>query len=272
MNNINLKEQFLGFYNTPSLFVNDIYGIGNFEFDKIDLSNINFLNLEIKEQIPLGKRIERFFEFYILNSNRYDLILKNIQVIENKHILGEIDFIIFDKKYKEYVHVELVYKYYIYEKRFSKELGRYIGPNRNVTLIKKLTKLKNKQFPLLFREETKRYLSNIDLNNIKQKLCFKANLYYLEEDFNNSFDFINNGCKKGIYIKYKDFIENDSFRTYEYFMPHRFDWVSSVNIVDSWFSYEGILEMIETCHNLKTSPLVWIRNSNSLNYLFITYQ
>ncbi len=76
MNNQNLKEQFLGFYNTPSLFLDNIYGIENFEFDEIDLDNVDFSKLEIKEKLPLGKRIERFFEFYILNSSRYDLVLK----------------------------------------------------------------------------------------------------------------------------------------------------------------------------------------------------
>ncbi len=100
------------------------------------------------------------------------------------------------KKYDEYIHVELVYKYYIYEKRFNKELYRYIGPNRNDTLIKKLSKLRDKQFPLLFKQVTKKYLEGIDINKIKQKLCFKANLFYFEDDFNKNYDLVNNYCKK----------------------------------------------------------------------------
>ena len=271
MNNKNLEEQFLGFYNTPSLFNENIYGIENFEFDKIELNAIDFTSLQITEKIPLGKRIERFFEFYIMNSNRYDMILNNIQIIENKNTLGEIDFILFDKKKNEFIHLELVYKFYIYDNRFPKELDKYVGPNRNDTLIKKLTKLKEKQFPLLFRKETTDYLKNIDIDNIKQKLCFKANLFYFENDFNNSFELINNQCKKGLYIKYQDFIRNDVFKEYKYYMPHRFDWVSTFDIADLWVDYAEIFKMVEVYYSMKKSPLLWMKNSNSSNWLFVTF-
>ena len=60
MNNQNLKEQFLGFYQTPSLFNNPINDLGHFEFEQIDLESFDFSNLEITQKIPLGKRAERY--------------------------------------------------------------------------------------------------------------------------------------------------------------------------------------------------------------------
>ncbi|WP_072680270.1 DUF1853 family protein [Arcobacter sp. LA11] len=272
MNNKNLKEQFLGFYNTPSLFIDDIYGITNFEFDEIDISSLDFTKLVITEKVPLGKRIERFFEFYIINSNRYELILKNIQVIVEKNTIGEIDFVVFDKKNSEFLHVELVYKYYIYDKTFSSELNRYIGPNRNDTLIKKLTKLKNKQFPLLFKNETKKYLKDIDINNIKQRLCFKANLFYLQKDFNNKYELVNNLCKKGLYITYKEFITNGIYKSMKYYIPHRYDWVCSFNTIDSWANFEETKKIVKIYNKMRKSPLLWINNFSKIEWLFITFK
>lgn len=271
MNNKNIIEQFLGFYKTSSLFIDDIQGIKNFEFEEIDLNILDYSKLEINEKIPLGKRIERFFEFYIENSSRYKIILKNIQIIENKNTLGEIDFILFDNKKKEFIHLELVYKFYIYDNRFPKELQKYIGANRNDTLLRKLNKLKEKQFPLLYRKETKKYLSNININEIKQQVCYKANLFYQEEIFNNKYDFINNQCKKGFYINYKQFIAENKFKEYFYYIPHRYDWISSFNIADEWQNYYRTVSTVDTYYNMKKSPLLWLKDKEKIIPIFVTF-
>ena len=267
----NLKEQFLGFYLTPSLFKDSFFDIEQFEFDEINLDSLDFKKLQIHEKIPLGKRVERFFEFYILNSKRYDLVLKNIQIIKNKNTLGEIDFILFDNKNQEYLHVELIYKFYIYEDRFKKELQRYIGPNKDDSLIKKLDKLKTKQLPLLYKDEAKEYLKNIDFNNIKQKICFKANLFFSNKNYNNNIEPFNKNCKKGLSLKYSDFIEDINFKNLQYYVPHRFDWISNENIVKKWHSYEEIIDEIKQFIDLKKAPLLWIKDKNKINQYFILW-
>ena len=102
-------------------------------------------------------------------------------------------------------------------------------------------------------------------------MCFKANLFYSKNDFNNKFDLINNECKKGSFIKYEDFIESDSFKNYKYYMPHRYDWVSTFNIVDFWLNYDEVIKMVNTYYNLKKSPLLWLKDSSTSSWLFITF-
>jgi hypothetical protein len=40
-------------------------------------------------------------------------LYENIQVIEDKKTIGEIDFIIEDKNTKQVIHMELAYKFYL---------------------------------------------------------------------------------------------------------------------------------------------------------------
>lgn len=149
-----LKEQFLGFYKTPALF-NELYELKQFDFENIDISNIDYSKLSIDKKLPLGKRVEYFFEYYIKLALCYNIVNKNIQIIKDGNTLGELDFILYDNFKKRFEHVELVYKYYLYDPSFENELDRYIGPNRNDTLVKKLNKLKDKQLPLIFDNNAK---------------------------------------------------------------------------------------------------------------------
>jgi len=146
----NLQTQFMGFIQTPSLF-NQLNGLKQFHLDNNEIVDFDFKKLDIIENLTLGKRVERFFEFYINQSKNYELVKNNIQIIHNKHTLGELDFIIYDKTAQKYLHIEHIYKFYLYDDGIVNEIDRYIGPNRNDTFDKKLEKLKNKQLPLLYK-------------------------------------------------------------------------------------------------------------------------
>lgn len=267
----NLKEQFLGFYKTPYLFSKPIQKMKLFEFDTIKITDIDFTKLQILEKIPLGKRVERFFLFYLQNSNRYTIIKNNIQVIHNKNTLGELDFLLFDKKEQNHIHVELVYKFYLYDNSFTDELDKYIGPNRDDTLIKKLQKLQNKQFPLLYNQLTQKYLTEINMDTINQQLCLFANIFLPKDVYRTNLPLINNQSVQGFYINYKEF-NTDEYTKYEYNLPHRFDWVNSPNLNTQWSSHEKIQNEIQYFLDLKKSVLVWLKKEdNSLEKFFITW-
>jgi uncharacterized protein len=134
----NLKTQFLGYMNTPSLF-KELYGLTQIELDIDEIKEFDFTKLNITSKLTLGSRIERFFEFYIQQSQNYELIKNNIQIINNKQTLGELDFILYDKKAQKYLHVEHVYKFYLYDDSIINEIDRFIGPNKNDTFGKKGT-------------------------------------------------------------------------------------------------------------------------------------
>jgi len=49
------------------------------------------------------------------------------------------------------IHLEIIYKFYLYDPSIGlTQLDHWIGPNRRDSLVKKLTKLKQKQLPLLY--------------------------------------------------------------------------------------------------------------------------
>jgi len=272
----NLKTQFLAFINTNSLF-QEIDGLQQFEFDQNEIDNLDFSQLEITKRLTLGNRVERFFEFYINESKNYELVKNNIQVIKDKHTIGELDFIIYDRKEKRYIHIEHVYKFYLYDETVENEIDRYIGPNCNDTLVKKLTKLKEKQFPLLYKDETKKYLSDLDIeinqNNIEQKVCFKGNLYLPLHLKNTKLPILNDLCVRGFYINKEKFLRDEEFKKYEYFKPIKFDWICDASINDTWFSYDEVYDSIKILLDDEKSTLVWMRDTekNITKSFFVTY-
>ncbi|WP_415859547.1 DUF1853 family protein [Aureibaculum sp. 2210JD6-5] len=106
------------------------------------------------------------------------ILTENIQVQHDKRTVGELDCILI--KDNTPIHLEIIYKFYLYDNSVgSSEIEHWIGPNRNDTLLKKLTKLKEKQLPLLYSEHTKPILDDFNLNPkiINQLVYFKAQLF-----------------------------------------------------------------------------------------------
>ena len=106
--------------------------------------------------------VEKIISELIKSSNNYKVLYENIQIIEGKKTIGEIDFFIKNTTTKRLIHMELAYKFYLYDPKISSEqLNNWIGPNRNDSLKYKLEKLQKKQFPLLYHNSAKSKLNNI---------------------------------------------------------------------------------------------------------------
>ena len=73
------------------------------------------------------------------------MLYENVQIIEDKKTIGEIDFIIENITTKQLIHMELAYKFYLFDPTISSEtVNNWIGPNRNDSLKEKLEKLASK--------------------------------------------------------------------------------------------------------------------------------
>lgn len=272
MNKNNLQKQFEGFLQTPSIFIEENTYL---DFDFFHLENQNNIpqfDGVIKDNLMLGKRVESFFNYYLINVSNFKILVENLQVFNNKKTIGEIDYFVENKNSNEIFHIELTYKFYLYDPNHSQqEIKNWIGPNRNDSLVQKIEKLSEKQFPLLHSE----YISNpeiIERKNISsQNVCFLAQLFIPEKLKNNSFLDINPKAIKGYYLNYQEFLQTISSLN-EYCIPTKTDWLINPKNNTTWKSYSDIEEEIKQNMVKKKSPLLWVKAPNGqVKSLFITW-
>lgn len=154
--------QYAGFLNSNSLWNTDIVNIPIFKFIKETSDEQKEIVVTIPENEVFGKRMEHFFEYYINNQDKFEVLIKNLQIFNNKITIGELDFIIRDVQLNQILHIELVCKFYLYipDANNNNEFEKWIGPNKKDSLSKKIINLQQKQLPLLYKDETISALAN----------------------------------------------------------------------------------------------------------------
>lgn len=272
-----LMLQLQGFIETPSLWKNrEMFGLQQFEIPKYSFPE----NIDLQKEIPdlaknyvLGKRMERFFEFLLKYSIEIEVLKSNIQIQQEKITLGEIDFLAQDIFLDQNHHIELVYKFYVYDPSYENELERWIGPNRRDSLLQKIEKLKQRQFPILFNPETKKLLSalNLKAEELTQSVCFKASLFLPKGTQLTIKEQLNENCIAGYWLHFEEF-NSEEYIGNEYYIPTKQDWPVNPEFSEEWFSFSEIKKEILVQHQKKRSPLVWIRRSSrEIERIFIVW-
>ena len=271
--NKRLNLQFQGFLATPPLWKDSgPINIPQFLTHPLPVPQEIENDLLVPDNLILGKRVEHFFAYYVEKYTSHTLLAQNVVVTHGKTTIGEVDFLLLNKENNEYTHVELVYKFYLYDPLIKGELNKWIGPNRNDTLKKKLHRLKAHQFPLLHREESRTAVQDYDLplERIFQKVCFKANLFVPPDLLNYYFPEINNDCIQGFWIRMEDFIERD-YGDFGFHSPAKHDWPIDPKYFSEWISFTEIKELLLSLLESKRSPLVWMKKSETefLRFFFV---
>ena len=264
-----LNNQYQGFKNQPNLWIVNTF----FEYPQIDIPFLDYLDLstiDTSKHRRLGKLVEIFYQKNLEAHPNYKPLVNNLQIQINKHqTIGELDFICDTPNGIH--HIELTYKFYLYKTDIHFELDRWIGPNLKDSLVKKLSKLKDKQLPQLHHPICKKILieKGISINEIKQSVQFKAQLYIPLSLMNHTFPHINNNCIKGYYISYKeiDFL----FPLALYHVPKKQDWLIAPEHNNDWISFVEAKPTILTQIAIKHSPLVWIKRGHKCERFFITF-
>ena len=258
------RYQFEGFINTSSIFRDSKFmGLNLFKFPEnlTYLPSKGILEKGVFKNLVLGKRVENFFLEAINTSKNYQIVANNIQISDNHRTLGELDFILKEIESSRLLHIELMYKFYIYDPEITTEMERWIGPNRKDSLLQKIEKVKENQFPLLYKSETKEYLQsiNIDSGDIQQEICFKASLFIPKELKSYNFPHINEECILGFWIRLKDFRAYNQ-EGFQFFSPEKQDWPIEPKFGEEWNNYTTIYNQIQDLHLRNKSPLIWIKN------------
>ena len=263
--------RFKAFYKTASLWSGSLLGLQQFPLKEFDFSHLNEEEALELPAIPqgtvLGKRAEYFFKFCIEKCQNYDLVLSNAQIFNKKVTIGELDYIVQETTTGQLVHIELVYKFYIYNPDFQSsekddrliELSKYRGPKGRDNLIRKINHLKNHQLPLLYHPETEALLNShsISIENIKQQVCFLAHVFIPHKFWNFKFKYINKACIVGYYFNISAFAKAETQNTY--YLPEKFAWKMSPYPTALEHTFHEVLESATQSLERGFAPLVWMQ-------------
>ena len=265
-----LRQQFTGFIQTPQIWENnDSFPYPLFFLKETALTK-QPKDLNIPPTMVLGKRVEKFFQFYIEHYAEEQVMAKNEQIIADKITLGELDFLLRNPTSGEITHVELVYKFYLFDPRPApEEFQQWTGPNHRDNLLKKLNRLKTRQFPLLYNPATQNLLQelNVSAKEINQKLCFKANLFLPMELQKRHFNRINPEAIQGFWIKAMHFTAK-RFGKGQFFSPKKPDWPIHPKHNEQWIGFEEILEQVNSMLKKEQSPLMWMKDGDGNLFRF----
>ena len=262
---MNALLRYIGYKNTEQLWHDELFDIKQYRL---------IPQKEIIPQVPakflrLGQLVEHFL-FSEMNTNSdIEIIEQNIQVIENKITIGELDCLILDNH--KPVHIEIVYKFYLYDESLpGNEIDKWIGPNRNDSLKHKITKLKNKQLPLLHHTKTAEIVNSLGYKSelFDQTVHFKAQLFTPLKFNTNKVDLLNQKCIQGFYISLKEF---HLYTGFSFYIPNKLDWLVEPHDEVNWISFEDCQMYVKIQHLKKRSVLVWIKTKVSIEKCFIVF-
>lgn len=242
-------------------------------FPTFDLSELNVNNnsiFQIPTKLRLGHLVEKIVSELIKSSSNYKVLHENLQIFEDKKTIGEVDFLIKEINTQQITHLELVYKFYLFDPKHSPELKKcWIAPNRNDSLVKKLDRLKENDFPLLYHDQTKSLLKDIEIDQVTQALCLFVSLY-IPYEFKGNFSPIITNAIKGFYLNHKIF-NNLDHSNKKYYLPIKTEWGMDPSANETWTSIEVMEELIDRNMKQKRAILCWQKNKDSYLSFFIVW-
>lgn len=250
------QQRFQGYQQTPTLWKEALLGLQQFQMSSSQLLSID---QKVDSKLRLGNYVERFVSFELSQDDSIQILKENVQIISNKTTLGEIDCLLL--KHENPIHIEIAYKFYLYDPNVGDSfLEHWIGPNRRDSLLLKLNKIREKQFPLLYSPECQSLLEELklDTSQVLQQTLLKAQLYV---PYQSEIDFsqLNPDCVYGF------FIDNDrlnDFSDCKFFIPRKLDWLISPHAQVEWMNFTTAQQRILEFHQQKSAPLCWIKRPN----------
>ena len=227
-------------------------------------------NFEIPD-VMLGRQAEAIFESIIKESKSYKLLAANIQIQSPTKTIGELDYLLEQKKTKTQIHVELSCKFYLFD---PDSLGtfeqKWIGPNKKDSLQDKITKLREKQFPLLFDKNTENLLENIGFNASKatQQCYLAASLYLPIGQSKLALPKAYQKCVVGYWMYYHQLTLED---TCGYAVVEKKQWLLPLKAITHWCNAKEIqVKILESLEN-KKAPHVYKKSGAIIEKFFVVW-
>lgn len=265
---MNFQQGFKAYQNTPHLWHGYLNGLHSF---KLPSTQVAFKPTATQKRLRLGKWVEQFAVHQIKIHESYKLLAESLQILRDKQTLGELDILFV--KASQAIHLECVYKFYLYDhtRSYKKPLEYWIGPNRTDALVYKLDKLKTKQLPLLYHPTCESYLNHLGYSSsdFKQYLQFKAQLFLPLNQLHLDIYPLNKSCIQGFHCSIEALA---TFKDFQLYIPHKLDWLLKPHLNVEWLTFsEGYKSIEDQCQKHR-SPLVWLKDPEQhLQKAFITW-
>ncbi|MEH6344216.1 MAG: DUF1853 family protein [Bermanella sp.] len=156
----------------------------------------------------LGIYFESLWQFFLKNAPCWQLKAHNIQIIQDKKTLGELD-ILAEHIGSQGYHLELAVKFYLQHPSHTGGLCQHwLGPQCRDRLDLKLNKLNNQQFPIINHPQTQAILAQRGISPpASQALILKGYLFSKwQSDFTLPSE-VNSACLMGQWLHQKDISE-----------------------------------------------------------------
>ena len=265
-----MRELLKDFIQTPPLWKNQQFGLQQFVFPAVDLNSIK--SVKLPTNLRLGYQLEYVFKQLITASKSHELILSNLLIEEGKTRIGELDFILRERNTNQYSHVELTYKFYIINPEISEPIYRLMGPNRRDMFFTKLDKLKEKQFPQLYHKSLLPLweANGVDLKEIQQECCFKAQLFEPYEE-KVSIRPLNGNCISGKWIRFDQF-NSSEFAKAHFYVPRKLEWALTPHLKVNWANHFETLLEVNLSMVKENAPMLWARwPSGRIEKIFVVW-
>ena len=227
-------------------------------------------NSEIPD-VMLGRQAEAIFESIVTQSKTYTLLGANIQIQSPTKTIGELDYLLQDNKTNTHFHVELSCKFYLFDPDSRGTFAqKWIGPNKKDSLQDKITKLRDKQFPLLFDANTANHLENIGFNPSKAiQQCYLAASLYLPlghaiQELPKAYQ----KCVVGFWVHYNQLVLEQHT---SYAIVEKKQWLLPPNSITNWCNAKEIRnKIIESLEN-KKAPQVYKKSGAVIEKFFVVW-
>ncbi|MFK7799823.1 MAG: DUF1853 family protein [Aureispira sp.] len=233
-------------------------------------TQLHLWQVQMPPRLVLGKRAEYFLYYYLQQQQDISILTHNLQIIEQKRTIGELDFLYYNKQEQQSYHLEQVYKFYIYcPSAEQQDLEAWIGPNKKDSLVQKLDKLRSRQFPLLHHPATQATLQQqgIDTSHIQPQLSFKAALFTPWPTTFPSHSTLNPACWQGHWITWFAFVQK-KWTGDHFFVPDKKDWGMNPASNTTWWDMSTAFPILEQWLHQKKAPLCWVKTKRGI-YLSI---
>jgi len=257
--------RYKGYLNTPDLWMGRLLTLKQFNFISNKHHGINYRTKFMR----LGLLTEQFFFEKLKSIPSIHTIVKNLQIIHDNETIGEIDCLLL--KHNKPLHVELIYKFYLFDPAIvGNEIDKWIGPNRNDSLVLKIKKLIEKQLPLINHKKTQEIIHSLghDASSFEQGVNFKAQLFIPEGFDEKKIKLLNRKCIIGTYIRLN---EMNVYAEHTFYIPQKLDWLIAPHSDVKWLSFNDCISLVQDQHLLKRSVMIWIKTKTTLKKCFVVF-